>query len=83
MQQETLETLSSEQQPTSFGKFLGEVDVGTYVNQEIGDLEKYNILKNAFVPDRDFNFPFSIHYKNDKEIKCFLSVKHLTILLTG
>uniref|UniRef100_A0A6P7FTW8 Uncharacterized protein LOC114332626 n=1 Tax=Diabrotica virgifera virgifera TaxID=50390 RepID=A0A6P7FTW8_DIAVI len=41
------------------GKFGEEVDIGQYVNQtNITDLEKVNILKNSFVPDHKFKFPF-------------------------
>uniref|UniRef100_A0A6P7GB57 Uncharacterized protein LOC114339905 n=1 Tax=Diabrotica virgifera virgifera TaxID=50390 RepID=A0A6P7GB57_DIAVI len=59
------------------GKFGEEVDIGQYVNQtNITDLEKVNILKNSFVPDHKFKFPFSVHVKKQKEKKCYLPFNH-------
>lgn len=60
-------------------QYLGEVDIGSYILKEkgsISDLEKYNLLKNAFVPATHFKFPYSVHCKNQKDVKCFLSSKH-------
>lgn len=62
-------------------QYLGDVDVGSYIHQDkssISDLEKYNILKHAFVPVPTiyFKFPYSLHSKKQKDVKCFLSVKH-------
>ncbi|CAG9763586.1 unnamed protein product [Ceutorhynchus assimilis] len=52
-------------------------DIGEYVNYEhISDSTKYYLIKNAFVPGKSFQFPYSVHKKNDKEIRCFLSTKH-------
>lgn len=58
-------------------QYSGNVDVGEYINKvTVTDTEKYNILKNAFVPTTNFKFPYSVHCKNKKNIKCFLSLKH-------
>lgn len=54
-----------------------DVDIGEYVDQiHITDLEKVNILKNSFVPDHTFVYPYSLHVKNQKEKKCYLSLNH-------
>lgn len=57
---------------------LGVVDLGNYINMNImvSDLEKYNALTNAFVPGKGFRFPYSVHIKNNKEVKCYLSHTH-------
>lgn len=58
----------------------GKIDVGFYIEKQstssITDLEKFNILKCAWTPDNKFIFPFSVHMKNKKEVKCYLSQKH-------
>lgn len=56
--------------------FEGKVDIGFYVGQSASDNEKVNILKNAWLPGKDFNYPFSVHRKSNKDVKCFLSAKH-------
>lgn len=51
-------------------------DIGEYVGlKKLTDSDKYRILKEPFVPDRRFNFPHSLHKKNN-DIKCYLSSKH-------
>lgn len=65
-------------------QYLGEVDVGSYIYKDkgsISDLEKYNLLKHAFVPTVQFKFPYSVHCKNQKDVKCFLSLKHFNSFL--
>lgn len=62
------------------GENLGEIDIANYVNRtNITDLEKYNVLKNAFVPGKDFNFPYSVHRKKNKDVKCYLSLNHFNL----
>lgn len=42
----------------------------------ITDYEKYHILNNDFETE-NVNLPFSTHVKSGKEVKCYLSQKHL------
>nr|CAH7736446.1 unnamed protein product [Callosobruchus chinensis] len=66
-------------------QYSGEIDIGKYVKivkegaNKMSDLEKSNILKNSFLPDEHFSFPYSVHRKNDKDIKCYLSIKHFNL----
>ncbi|CAH1100711.1 unnamed protein product [Psylliodes chrysocephalus] len=64
---------------TGSAQYSGEIDIAGYVKQNIiSGLERYNILKNAFVPDKHFIFPYSVHRKKDKDVKCYLSSNHFT-----
>ncbi|CAH1104324.1 unnamed protein product [Psylliodes chrysocephalus] len=58
----------------------GEIDIGHYVNDKvnISDFDKYQILKKAFVPEKSYTFPYSVHSKNKKDVKCYLSQNHFS-----
>lgn len=81
--QESADCLSSEQKAAIHNEELvgsSIFDIGTYCSKEfISETDKYNLLKNSFSPGNNFEYPFSIHKKNDKEIRCFLSAKHFDL----
>lgn len=57
------------------------IDIAPFVNTAnnfFTPKEKYSVLMYAMVPNtaQNFTYPFSIHRKNDKDIKCFLSKRH-------
>lgn len=55
-----------------------DLDLGLIIfkNEHLSDKDKYQLLKHAFKPGVDFAFPCSVHKKNDKEVRCYLSRKH-------
>lgn len=57
-------------------------DIGVYIDPSkgnISDTDKYNLLKKSFVPGKDFSFPFSLHKKKDKEVRCSLNSRHFEL----
>lgn len=53
------------------------VDIGMCSElEELSDTEKIAILKSKNTIE-DFEYPFSIHNKKGKDVKCYLSRKHL------
>ncbi|VEN50714.1 unnamed protein product [Callosobruchus maculatus] len=65
-------------EPSKFSTLGSELDLGLILSkkEQIFDKDKYELLKHAFKPGIDFVFPCSIHIKNGKEVKCYLSRKH-------
>ncbi|CAH1108118.1 unnamed protein product [Psylliodes chrysocephalus] len=63
----------------AFNSKTRNVDFGFYIDiatTSFSDAEKANLLRNAWEPPEDFSYPFSVHRKNNKDVKCYLSKKH-------
>ncbi|CAG9822169.1 unnamed protein product [Phaedon cochleariae] len=57
-----------------------DMDAGKVLDHDmITDLQKMNILKYAMVPGKEFIYPFSLHTKKNKDVKCYLSQKHFQL----
>lgn len=73
-------------QPSSSGKDedassetnLVWTDVGNYIDRkmQLSDVDKLNLLENAFVPDSDFKFPYSTRLSKGVEEKRYLKEDH-------
>lgn len=48
-------------------------DIGLAVNKTSTDNEKYHYIKNTWIPDKNYKFPFSEHNKNQKVVRRYLS----------
>lgn len=72
---------------SSSAQYSGDVDIGHYASNKgsitVADVENFNIIKNAFVPTPQFKFPYSVHCKNQRDMKCFLSTKHFNSFYPG
>lgn len=54
-------------------------DIGLFLNTCVDDYTRYNLLKNHWNPPKDFKLPYSIENRNGKEIRRYLSQKHLDL----
>jgi hypothetical protein len=54
-------------------------DIGLFLNTCVDDHTRYNLLKNHWNPPKDFKFPYSIENRDGKEIRRYLSQKHLDL----
>lgn len=55
---------------------LESLDIGNLCNHNLDDYTKYAILNRSNIPDKDFVYPFSTHYKKGKSEKRFLKKNH-------
>jgi hypothetical protein len=46
--------------------------IGNLYNHNLYNYTKYAILNSSYIPDKDFVYPLSTHYKKDKNEKRFL-----------
>ncbi|CAH1110518.1 unnamed protein product [Psylliodes chrysocephalus] len=68
----------------AFNSETRNVDFGFYIDiatTSFSDAEKANSLRNAWEPPEDFSYSFSVHGKNNKDVKCYLSKKHFDFLI--
>lgn len=58
----------------------GGCDVGNYIEKinEINDFIKYAILEKHWIPGKNYEFPFSVHIKRNREEKRRPSHQHLS-----
>lgn len=55
------------------------VDFGLYIGERsFNDAERASLLRNAWVPPESFSYPFSVHRKGNRDVKCYLSKKHFS-----
>lgn len=58
----------------------GRCDIGNYIDkiEEINDFIKHEILENHLKPGKNYKFPFSIHFKRNREGKRHPNHCHLS-----
>lgn len=54
-----------------------EYDIGHYINKNVDNYTKCNLLEQPWQPPKNYSFPFSIHKKNGKDVKRHLGRQHL------
>ncbi|VEN46543.1 unnamed protein product, partial [Callosobruchus maculatus] len=59
---------SSDQFPLTYGY---NNDLGCYLTTSLSDPVKYKLLKDSFLPDSSFSYPFSVHSKKQKSVNCY------------
>lgn len=52
-------------------------DIGLYIQQNIDDHTRYNLLKNHWVAPKNYVYPYSLQNFKGKEIRRYLQQKHL------
>lgn len=71
-------SISHEQAPAQRSNILSvyENDIGHFINSNVDDMKKYNILKNPWRPPVGYKFPYEVRNIQGKEVKCYLGMQH-------